>query len=56
MKEKGMSVYRLSHLSQIASPDLYNALSGNRPMYPKWKRNISLALEIPEEELFEEGR
>ena len=54
LKEKGISVYRLSQLSRIASPDLYNVLSGKRPMYPNWKKRISEAVGIPEEDLFEE--
>lgn len=55
LKEKGISVYRLSQLSKISSPDLYNVLSGKRPMYPNWKKRICDFLELPEEELFEEG-
>lgn len=56
LKEKGISVYRLSQLSKIASPDLYSALSGKKAMYPNWKKRIADALELPEDELFEEGR
>ena len=53
LEGKGISVYHLATLATIASPDLYNAISGKKPMYPNWRKRISEALEIPEEELFE---
>ena len=56
LDEKGISMYRLAKLSNIASPDLYSALSGKKVLFPNWKKRISEALEMPEEELFEEGR
>lgn len=54
LEEKRISIYRLATMARIASPDLYNALSGKKPMYPNWRKRISEALEIPEEDLFEE--
>lgn len=56
LEEKGISKYRLAKKSNIASPDLYSALSGKKVLYPNWKKRISEALEVPEEELFEERR
>lgn len=56
LEEKGISMYRLAKLSRIASPDLYSALSGKKVLYPNWKKRIAESLEMPEEELFEEGR
>lgn len=56
LDEKGISMYRLAKLSNIASPDLYSALSGKKVLFPNWKKRISEALDVPEEELFEEGR
>lgn len=53
--EKGITTNKLAHISNIASQDLYNAFNGKKRIYPNWKKRISQALEIPEEELFEEG-
>ncbi len=53
LSDRGISVYRLSFMADISSPDLYNALNGNRPMYPNWRKRISKALEVNEDVLFD---
>lgn len=54
--EKGITTNKLAHMSNIASQDLYNAFNGRKRIYPNWKKRISDVLDMPEEELFEEGR
>lgn len=55
LKAKGLSVNKLSFGAMISQSDLSNALSGKKPMFPNWKKRISEFLELPEEELFEDG-
>lgn len=55
LAEKNMTVYRLAKNANMYPCDLYNALSGERPFYPSWRKRIAQALGVPEEELFEEG-
>lgn len=54
--EKGITTNKLARMTNIASQDLYNAYSGKKRIYPNWKKRIAEALDVPEEELFEEGR
>lgn len=54
MREKNISVNKLSFLSEIAAPDLYCALSGKKPMFPNWKKRIAEALNTDIESLFNE--
>lgn len=53
--EKGITTNKLARMTNIASQDLYNAYSGKKRIYPNWKKRIAEALDVPEEELFEEG-
>ena len=52
--EKGISIGKLARLSDIAAPDMYSAINGNKPMYPNWRKRIADALDADEAELFEE--
>lgn len=52
MKRQGITGYRLSKTTGINASDLYSALKGNRPMFPKWKALIAEALNCPIEVLF----
>ena len=54
IKEKGITTNKLARITGIASQDLYNAYSGKKRIYPNWRKRISEALGISEEELFEE--
>ncbi len=56
ISEKGITTNKLGQMSNIASQDLYSAFKGKKRIYPEWKKRISEALGVPEEELFEEGR
>lgn len=54
LKERGLTKYRLAKMSKISVQDIYSILNGKKPLYPNWKKRISEALDVPEEELFEE--
>ena len=53
MLDKDIKPYTLAKKANITPSDLYSALKGQRPMFPNWKKRISKALGVPEEELFE---
>ena len=52
IKERNLTKLQLAMRSGINPNDLYQALNGKRPFYPKWKRLIAEYLQIGEEELF----
>ena len=52
--EKGWTRNRLSVEAGISSSEIYTSLSGQRPMFPGYRRKISEALGVPEEDLFDE--
>ena len=56
LNEKGWTRNRLSVEAGISSSEIYTALAGQRPMFPGYRKKISDALGIPEEELFSEER
>lgn len=53
LKSKDISAYRLANECGIATCDIYQAINGKKPMFPKWKKAIAKYLEMPEAELFE---
>lgn len=53
LNEKGISKLQLALKCQISPSDLYNAINGNRPFYPKWRKKISEYLEVDEQILFD---
>ena len=53
LKNKNLSAYRLAIECRIATPDMYMALNGKKPMFPKWKKAIASYLNMKEEDLFE---
>ena len=53
LKERNITPYRLAKDCGIASSDIYQALSGKKPMFPKWKRAIAEYLNMDEHQLFE---
>lgn len=55
LKERGLSKLQLAMKAGINPSDLYQALSGNKPMYPAYRRKLSEALGVPEAELFKAG-
>lgn len=55
LKKRGITKYRLAKMSNISTQDIYSLLNGKKPLYPNWKKRICDFLELPEEELFEEG-
>lgn len=52
LNARGISRYKLSKITGIHHPNLYNALNGKMPLHPGWKKRIAEALELPEEDLF----
>ena len=52
MKERHITGYWLSKRTGIASPDVYAALKGTKPMYPGYKKRIAEALELSADYLF----
>lgn len=52
LNERGISKLQLALKCQISPSDLYNAINGNRPFYPKWRKRISEYLEVDEQTLF----
>lgn len=55
LRERNLSLNKLSFGAMISPSDLSCVLLGKKPMYPNWKKRICDFLELPEEELFEEG-
>jgi len=52
MQKQNIKTYTLAKRSDIVPSDLYQALKGQRPMYPNWRRRIAEALNAPVDELF----
>lgn len=52
LKKRHLSINKLSFMSGIAASDLYCVLSGKKPMYPNWRKRISEALGMNDEDLF----
>lgn len=55
LTKRGLSRHALAVTSGINPPSLYQAMSGLIPMWPAWKTRIADALDLPVDELFEEG-
>lgn len=53
LKERKISKLQLALKCQITPSDLYSAINGNKPFYPKWRQKISQYLEIDEQILFD---
>lgn len=54
LEEKGISQRKLSIDAGIASQDVNQAINGKKPFFPGWRKRISDALGVPEEDLFPE--
>lgn len=55
LKERDISAYRLAKECHIAPCDIYQALNGKKPMFPRWRKSISNFLQMDEKQLFERG-
>ena len=55
LKDRGLSLSKLSYGARISLSDLSSALSGKKPMYPNWRKRICEYLELSEDEVFKEG-
>lgn len=55
MQKRGISKYKLAHMSKIAEADFYSMLNGRKVMFPNWRKRIAEALEMSADELFDEN-
>ena len=55
LRERNISKLQLALNAGITPSDLYCALNGKKPFFPKYKRKIAEFLQIDEAELFAEG-
>lgn len=53
LETKGISKLQLACKCGMATTDLYSAINGNKPFYPKWRKSISNFLEVDEELIFD---
>ena len=53
LETKGISKLQLACKCGMATTDLYSAINGNKPFYPKWRKRISEYLEVDEQTLFD---
>lgn len=54
-KRQGLSLNKLSRIAEISQSDLSCAINGKKPFYPAWRKRVSEALGVPENELFPEN-
>ena len=52
--EKGYSLADLVRLTGIHESDISQLERGLRPAFPDWRKRLSRALKVPEDELFAE--
>ena len=52
MERQGISRNALALKAEISPPDFYNAIKGDRPFYPKWRKRIAEALKVKESDIF----
>lgn len=50
----GVSQRKLSFMAGISNQDLNQAINGKKPFFPAWRKRVSEALEMSEDELFPE--
>lgn len=53
LNEKGISKLQLALKCQITPSDLYSAIKGKKPFYPKWKHKITQYLGVSEDVIFD---
>ena len=54
VERSGLSGFEVSRRAGMASSDFYQVLHGKRHAFPKWRRQLSEVLGVPESELFPE--
>jgi hypothetical protein len=54
LKERNISKAQAARLANIPQNDFYQATNGKRSFFPAWRRRLSEALNMPENELFPE--
>ena len=54
LKEKKISKLQLALNTHIAPSDLYCAINGTKPFYPKWRKKVAEFVNVSEQELFSE--
>ena len=53
LKKRNISKLQLALCTQITPSDLYSAMNGKKPFYPKWRKKIADYMQIDEKVLFE---
>ncbi len=56
LKELNMSIMKVAMVSNIAPSDMYQAIKGNKPFFPKWRKSVCKTLDVNEEDLFPKGK
>ena len=54
LNRQNISIFKLSHLTGIHSPDLYNALNGKKPFYQGWRKRIAQSLNVEIKQIFDD--
>lgn len=54
LHDRNITPYRLAKDCHISISDIYQALNGKKPMFPKWRKAISEYLNVTEDLLFGE--
>lgn len=52
LEDREISKLQLALNCKITPSDLYRAIKGKKPFYPKWRKNISKYLNVEESFLF----
>ena len=54
LDQRNMSQRKISILAGISNQDVNQAILGRKPFFPSWRRKISAALDMSEDDLFPE--
>ena len=49
---QGLSIRKLAAKANMTAPDLCQAISGAKTFWPQWRKRVSEALGVPEDQLF----
>lgn len=54
LTEREITPYRLAKDCKIGTNHIYNILSGDCKIWPRWRKSIAEYLGLPEEDIFED--
>lgn len=55
MKERNISQAAMARMANINQTQFNRAYNGFQPFFPAWRQRISIALNLSEEDIFEEN-